>query len=96
MYCLKSINKRTLVSFSREDLNGWREYLGVASSGVIMIVLEYWAIQLVTLLTANLSANQFAAQSILNAVFGMRVIISHAFGNSMTTLIGNALGMNDH
>lgn len=55
-----------------------------------------WAAQVVTFFTSQLGPDQFAAQAVLSVIYGIIIIIAYSIANSMTTLIGNALGMGDH
>ena len=95
LYLVKDIDKRTLVGFSREDLQGWREYLKYAFSGVALVVIEWWAVQIISLFISRIGEASFAAQTIFTNIYTSIIIIAFGFGTSLNSIIGNALGMND-
>lgn len=95
LYKVKEVDKRTLVPFSKEDFEGWAEYLKVAFSGVALVMIEWWAVQIVSLFVAKIGSAQFATQTIFSTLYTSIVIIAYGFGTSLNSIIGNAMGMND-
>ena len=61
-----------------------------------MVSLEWSSAFIVTLFINEIGEVAFAAQTILANIYVQFNIIAFGYSNSLTAIIGNALGMGDH
>ena len=52
-YCSERVRK-VLVPYDMEALRGWKEYLSISIPATVMIISEWWAFELITLLAGML------------------------------------------
>ena len=83
LYLVKDIDKRTIVSFSREDLKNWSEYLKYALSGVALVIVKWWSVEIVFLFITMISEAEFATQTVFSNLYNSIIIIAYGFGTSL-------------
>ena len=91
--CVKT--RETIQPFSWEDFKNWGEYLKVAIPAMMLQLVEWWSYELSTIICAFVSVDMLAAQSVMMNYVMMMYMISLASSNSLSTLVGNAIGMNE-
>ena len=58
-------------------------------------MIEWWALQIVSLFVAKIGSSQFAASTIFTNLYATIVSIAYGYRNSLNSINGNAMGMND-
>jgi MATE family multidrug resistance protein len=78
--------------FSRAALRNWGPMIRLALPGLLMIVTEYLAFEILTLAASRLSATHLAAQSILATVAAMAYQLPWALSIAGSTRVANLIG----
>ena len=74
------------------NLSGFFVYI---LPGILMITIETWLAEIMTLLASYLGVTQMGAQTILNILNVTIFMLSTGMQESLTVLVGSALGEND-
>lgn len=78
--------------FSRSALTGWGPMVKLGGPGVLMVVAEWFAFDLLTVAASYLSTEQLAAQSILMTVAVVMSHIPFPIAIVISTRLGNLVG----
>jgi MATE family multidrug resistance protein len=78
--------------FSFAAFRNWGPMVGLATSGLIMLVAEWLAFELLTLAASYLSGAHLAAQSVLSTIAGLTYQLPFAVSVAASTRIANLIG----
>ena len=62
---------------------------------MLLQLIEWWSFELSTIICAFISVDMLAAQSVMMNYVMMMYMVSLASSNSLSTLVGNSIGMNE-
>lgn len=79
-----------------DAFTGWREFLGLAIPGIIMVCSERWALSMVSLGASYLGTIALATQSIMARTSGFLYAIPLGISVATSNRIGNLIGKEDH
>jgi len=79
-------------SFSREAFTDWLELSSLAFPGVVMLLAESMAYEVLTLLASYFGTNELAAQSALSSVVSLLYMVPFALSVASSTRIANFVG----
>ena len=82
-------------SFGAETLSGFKEFLILASAGLILACLEWWVTEALTLLACYLGTEALAAAVIVNTLSMLMSHLTMGFSFTLSAMIGAALGKGD-
>ncbi|CAI5501120.1 unnamed protein product [Closterium sp. Naga37s-1] len=91
------VSKAAWGGYSMEAFCGWEPFLQLALPSAIMLCLEYWSFDIVTLL-AGLLPNpdiQVAGLSVVLNTSVMAFVLPYGFGVAVSTRVANELGAGD-
>lgn len=78
--------------FSVEAFTHWKDMSMLAGPGIIMLLAESMAYELLTLMASYLGTNELAAQTALSSVVSLLYMIPFAFSVAASTRIANFVG----
>jgi MATE family multidrug resistance protein len=76
------------------DRRGLREYLSVGIPSLVSLCAEWWAIEAMLVVAAQISATEVAMLSIALAVTSTAFSVAIGIGSAASVVVGNALGAN--
>jgi len=84
--------RETLAAPSKDMLKGWKEYLAIAFPSLLMICLEWWAYQVLNLVSGRIGVADLAANAILLNFNSFIYLTCIGIAVSTGTLVGNSIG----
>ena len=77
---------------SRKAFDGWGEMVSLAIPGMMMLLSEYLAFEVLTLAASHFSTTQLAAQSIISPLVALTFQLPLALGIVSSTQVANQIG----
>lgn len=96
VYCNCSSKIRpSLGRFGRDSLRGWHEYLKIALPSTIIICSEWWAFEVLTVISGLISIEAQAVQTIVTSGCAILFEIPLGYQEATCAIIGNCIGANN-
>lgn len=93
--CFRAVKIReTLQPLTRAAFRDWCEYLRVALPAMMLQVVEWWSFELSTIVLSFFPVAILAAQGVIMDIVILMYMVSIGTANSIATLVGNSIGMN--
>jgi len=80
--------------WSRESLQGWKQFFRLGVPGALMICLEWWCFELLVLFAGIVGTQHAAAMAIVYQTIALAYMIPLGLSIATSSLVGNALGAN--
>ncbi|CAF0885948.1 unnamed protein product [Rotaria sordida] len=87
-----SIYKETWYPINRACLNEWKTYLKLSAPGILMIMTEFWSIELSIYFAAYLSIRSLSAQVCAYQTAWLFYLVTSSFATAANIRIGQFLG----
>ena len=84
--------RKCLAPFDMESFRGWGMYLHFTAPSVVMMCAEYWAIEVLALLSGILGVEQLAAQTIIIQINNLLYMIAAGLQRVTCCSLGNCIG----
>ena len=92
--CSSDINV-ALTPITKEAFMGWCEYLRVALPSTVMICAEWWAFEILTILSGILGVTSLASMTVINSVGATLFMVPLGIQEATCGIIGNCIGANN-
>ena len=80
---------------NRSDFNGWSEYLRVSLPSTLIICSEWWAFELLTVISGLISIEAQAVQTLVTSGCAILFEIPLGYQEATCAIIGNCIGANN-
>ena len=90
-YCSETIQK-SMVPIDREAFRGWWEYLCIAAPNTLMTCVEFWAFEVVMIMSGIISIASLASLTICYCINIALIMVVVAFVEASSGIIGNCIG----
>jgi len=78
--------------WTMESLQKWKEFLQLGIPGMLMLCVEWWCFEVLTILAGIIGTTELAAQSIIYNVVLLTYFIPYGISVATSVMIGNVLG----
>jgi len=92
LVCSRTKGKECWGGFSWAAFRNWGPMASLASAGLVMLVAEWLAFELLTLVASYLSGAHLAAQSILSTIAGLTYQLPFSIAVAASTRVANLIG----
>ena len=89
------VSERAIWTIDSQAFKDWYGYLKIGIPGALMIILDMWCYEIITLLSGYLSIEATAAQIILNNIQIFFLQLALGISIAASTMIGSSVGEND-
>jgi len=86
------LKESLFISFGRETRAGFKDFLKLASAGLILACVEWWISEALTILAGYLGVEALAAAVIVNTLSMLLSHLTMGFSFTLSAMIGSALG----
>ena len=96
VYCNCNTQIRRVIKFpDRTALSGWKEYLRISLPSTLIICSEWWAFEVLTVISGLISIEAQAVQTIVTSGCAILFEIPLGFQEATCAIIGNCIGANN-
>ncbi|KAH3761092.1 multidrug and toxin extrusion protein 1 [Pelomyxa schiedti] len=91
---IRKLHRQMWGGFSRECFKNWKEFLFLGLPGAFMTCAEWWAFEIMTILSGLLGTVSLASNVVIMNTYGIFFMIPLGMSVVSATRVGNALGAN--